>query len=114
MDYYNITLNIKLNTPILDLSLSSQPPNAYFVVLTGGPLITETEDEDGALTPIVVGILRGGGVDCANLIQTNATETGTTKTGKWMRISEFRTWIDDTIRKELAPGRKTLIYCRHA
>ena len=79
----------------------------------------------------MVGILWGGGLDCAKLIQTTATDTttapettatttapettatttatATTKTGKWMRISEFRTWIDATIRKELAPGKKTLI-----
>ena len=66
----------------------------------------------------MVGILRGGGVDCANLTQTTATDTttetastanATTKTGKWIRISSFKSWIDATIQKELAPGRKTTV-----
>ena len=63
-----------------------------------------TEDAVGALT--VVGILSGGGIDCAKLGEENYQ---TTKNGKWMRISSFTAWIDATIKKELAPGRKTLI-----
>ena len=68
-----------------------------------------TEPQDGSRTPIVVGILSGGGVDCAKLGE-ETTTTATTETGKWMRISSFKPWIDETIKKELDPGKKTLIF----
>ena len=60
-----------------------------------------TENAVNALT--VVGILSGGGIDCAELGDENYQPT---TNGKWMRISSFKAWIDDTIEKELAPGRK--------
>ena len=63
-----------------------------------------TEDAVGALT--VVGILSGGGIDCAKLGEENSLPT---KNGIWMRISSFNAWIDATIKKELAPGRKTTV-----
>ena len=63
-----------------------------------------TENAVGALT--VVGILSGGGIDCAKLGEENYQPT---TNGKWMRISSFKAWIDATIIKEQAPGRKTLI-----
>ena len=64
-----------------------------------------TENAVGALT--VVGILSGGGIDCAKLGEENYQPT---KNGKWMRISSFNVWINATINKEIAPGKKTLIY----
>ena len=64
-----------------------------------------TEDAVGALT--VVGILSGGGIDCTKLGDENYQPT---KNGKWMRIFSFNAWIDATINKEIAPGRKVLIY----
>ena len=63
-----------------------------------------TENAVDALT--VVGILSGGGIDCAKLGDVNYQHT---TNGKWMRISSFKDWIHATIKKELAPGRKTLI-----
>ena len=63
-----------------------------------------TEDAVGALT--VVGILSGGGIDCARIGDENYQPTSN---GKWMRISRFKYWIDATIKRELAPGMKTLI-----
>ena len=63
-----------------------------------------TENAVGALT--VVGILRGGGIDCTKLGDESYEPT---QNGKWMRIFSFNTWIDATIKKELAPGRKTII-----
>ena len=64
-----------------------------------------TENAVGALT--VVGILSGGGIDCAKLGDANYQHS---TNGKWMRISSFKDWIDATINKELAPGKKILIY----
>ena len=61
-----------------------------------------TENAVGALT--VVGILSGGGIDCTKLGEENFQPT---KNGIWMRISTFKAWIDATIGKELAPGRKS-------
>ena len=66
-----------------------------------------TENAVGALT--VVGILSGGGIDCAKLGEENYQPT---KNGKWMRISSFKPWIDETIKKELDPGKKYLILCK--
>ena len=63
-----------------------------------------TENAVGALT--VVGILSGGGIDCAKLGEENYQPT---KNGKWMRISSFKAWIDATIKKELAPGKKIVL-----
>ena len=63
-----------------------------------------TENAVGALT--VVGILSGGGIDCVKLGDENLQPT---KNGKWMRIFSFNAWIDATIKKELAPGRKTTV-----
>ena len=59
-----------------------------------------TEDADDALT--VVGILSGGGIDCAKLGDENYQPT---KNGIWMKISSFKDWIDTTIFNELLPGR---------
>merc|ERR1712232_1424772 len=67
---------------------------------SGGPLITEPED--GSRINIVVGILSGGGVDCLKLGE-ETTTTATTEKGKWMKISSFKPWIDETIKKELEP-----------
>ena len=58
----------------------------------------------------MVGILSGGGVDCLKLGE-ETTTTETTEKGKWMRISSFKPWIDETIKKELELGKKTLILC---
>ena len=51
---------------------------------TGGPLLTE--EEDGSFT--LVGILRGGGLDCSELEDPDYNSEN--KTGKWMRVSSYR------------------------
>ena len=45
-----------------------------------------TEEADGSFT--LVGILRGGGLDCSELEDPDYNSEN--KTGKWMRVSSYR------------------------
>ena len=54
----------------------------------------------GTLT--LMGILRGGGIDCSRLDDENYVAN---TTGHWMRVSSFTTWIEDRIRNETRVGR---------
>ena len=57
----------------------------------GGPLVTE----DGDSNFLLMGIVRGGGVDC--------------KTGDWMRVAAFKeVWIDKVIEEETRVGMELI------
>ena len=55
----------------------------------------------GTLT--LMGILRGGGIDCSRLDDENYVAN---TTGHWMRVSSFTTWIEDRILDEMRVGRE--------
>ena len=69
---------------------------------TGGPLITEEDDGDFTL----VGILSGGGIDCAQLDDPNYNWQN--ETGRWMRVGALDKWIQSVIFSETEPGKKDL------
>ena len=53
----------------------------------------------------MVGILRGGGLDCSKLSDDNfSLEDVKDKTGVWMRIAPFMDWIKERIYEETYPG----------
>ena len=57
----------------------------------GGPLVTR----DGDSNFLLMGIVRGGGVDC--------------KTGDWMRVAAFKdVWIDKVIEEETRVGMELI------
>ena len=70
----------------------------------GGPLMVEESDssESGSRW-VLVGVLSGGGIDCAKLNDQNYTWEN--KTGKWMRIGAFEKWIATIIFQETEPRR---------
>lgn len=61
---------------------------------SGGPLIKE--EADGSF--LLVGILSGGGLNCSSLGDPNYDWTN--ETGRWMRVSSFRDWLDSIIFQE--------------
>ena len=64
---------------------------------TGGPLITE----DAQRSSVLVGILKGGGLDCSRLGEEDYQPT---QNGIWMKIQAFNDWISTTIFNELLQG----------
>ena len=58
-------------------------------------------EAEGTLT--LMGILRGGGIDCSRLDDKNYVANDT---GHWMRVSSFTTWIEDRILNETRVGRE--------
>ena len=58
-------------------------------------------EAEGTLT--LMGILRGGGIDCSRLDDKNYVAN---TTGHWMRVSSFSKWIEDRIRNETRVGRE--------
>ena len=55
----------------------------------------------GTLT--LMGILRGGGIDCSRLDDKNYVANDT---GHWMKVSAFWNWIEDRILNETRVGRE--------
>ena len=64
----------------------------------GGPLVLEAE---GSLK--IVGILKGGGLDCTRLDDKDYVAN---VTGVWMWVGAFSNWIQKTIERETRVGRK--------
>ena len=69
----------------------------------GGPLVTR----DGDSNFLLIGIVRGGGVDCSQLEEKNYSWKN--KTGDWMRVAAFKeVWIDKVIEEETRVGMELI------
>ena len=67
----------------------------------GGPLVTE----DGDSNFLLMGIVRGGGVECSRVNDPNYTWEN--KTGDWMRVAAFKdVWIDQVIEEDTRVGKE--------
>ena len=68
----------------------------------GGPLVTRgNQDTDFRL----VGIVKGGGVECSKLDNEGYSWEG--KTGDWMRVAAFKdVWIDQVIEEDTRVGKE--------
>ena len=54
-----------------------------------------------------MGILSGGGVDCAKLGDENYN--GRNETGEWQRVAAFRDWLDSVIFQETEPSKERIL-----
>ena len=71
--------------------------------LSGGPLVTE----DGDSNFLLIGIVRGGGVNCSRVNEKNYTWEN--KTGDFMRVAAFKeVWIDKVIEEETRVGMELI------
>ena len=69
----------------------------------GGPLVTQ----DGDSNFLLMGIVRGGGVECSRVNEKNYTWKN--KTGDFMRVAAFKdVWIDKVIEEETRVGMKLI------
>ena len=70
----------------------------------GGPLVTPL---DGDSNFLLIGIVRGGGVNCSRVNEENYTWVN--KTGDWMRVAAFKdVWIDKVIEEETRVGMELI------
>ena len=69
----------------------------------GGPLVTR----DGDSNFLLIGIVRGGGVECSQLEEKNYSWKN--KTGDWMRVAAFKdVWIHKVIEEETRVGMELI------
>ena len=72
------------------------------IFLMLGPLVTREHSNY-----LLVGIGRGGGINCSRLDSEGYSWGG--KTGDWMRVAAFKdVWIDKVIEQETKVGMKIL------
>ena len=83
---------------------SNIPHDLLIKSTIGGPLVTPL---DGDSNFLLMGIVRGGGVDCSRVNETNYTWEN--KTGFFMRVAAYKdVWIDKVIGQETKVGMKIL------